>query len=158
MQKRMKDHLLSQEEIAFLLENAASGVLGTLDADGYPYCVPVHFVYLNNKICIHGLSAGEKIGNILRNQRAGFTVYRMNGLLYSDDAKSPCSVNTDYQSVVVKGTAILVEEIQRKRDVLQAIVEKYTPDLAALLIPENAVMQTSVIEITPQICTGKYYQ
>jgi len=158
MQKRMKDHQLSQEEIAFLLENAASGVLGTSDADGYPYCVPVHFVYLNNKIYIHGLSAGEKIGNIRRDQRAGFMVYRMGELLYSADAKSPCSVNTGYQSVVVKGTAVLVEEIQRKRDVLQAIVEKYTPDLAALSIPENAVMQTSVIEITPQICTGKYYQ
>ena len=157
MQKRMKDHQLSQEEIAFLLENAASGVLGTSDADGYPYCVPVHFVYLNNKIYIHGLSAGEKIGNIRRDQRAGFTAYRMGELLYSAEAKSPCSVNTAYQSVVVKGSAVLVGNLQTKREILDVVVKKYTPELACLSMPENAVMQTAVIEITPVICTGKYY-
>ena len=57
----MKDHQLSDEEAAHLLENTASGVLATLDADGSPYCVPVHFVYVNRKIYIHGLTAGEKI-------------------------------------------------------------------------------------------------
>lgn len=157
MQKRMKDHQLSQDEIVFLLENAASGVLSTLDADGSPYCVPVHFVYLNKKIHIHGLSAGKKIENIQRDSRICFTVYRMGELLYRADAKSPCSVNTEYQSVVVKGSAVLVEDQQKKRGVLQVLAEKYTPDLAALSIPENAVTQTSVIEIIPQICTGKYY-
>lgn len=85
----MKDHQLSNEEAAHLLENTASGVLATLDADGSPYCVPVHFVYVNRKIYIHGLTAGEKIENICRDPRVSFTVYRMGDFLYSADAKSP---------------------------------------------------------------------
>lgn len=157
MQKRMKDHQLPDEEVTYLLENAASGVLGTLDADGSPYCVPVHFVYVGRKIYIHGLTAGEKIENIRRDPRVCFTVYRMGELLYSAEAKSPCSVNTAYQSVVVKGSAILVDDPQAKRDILDAVVKKYTPELSCLPMPENAVKQTAVIEITPEICTGKYY-
>lgn len=157
MQKRMKDHQLSDEDMSYLLENAASGVLATLDADGSPYCVPVHFVYVSGKIYIHGLTAGEKIENICRDPRVGFTVYRMGELLYRTDTKSPCSVNTAYQSVVVKGSAALVEDTQMKREILSAVVKKYTPELACLSMPENAVMQTAVIEITPVICTGKYY-
>ncbi|WP_319378892.1 pyridoxamine 5'-phosphate oxidase family protein [uncultured Methanocorpusculum sp.] len=157
MQKRMKDHQLSNEEITYLLDNAASGVLSTLDADGSPYCVPVHFVYLDKKIYIHGLTAGEKTDNIQRDPRVCFTVYRMGELLYSAEAKSPCSVNTAYQSVVVKGSAVLVDDSQAKREILEAVVKKYTPQLACLSMPENAVMQTAVIEITPAICTGKYY-
>ncbi len=153
----MKDHQLSDEEAAHLLENTASGVLATLDADGSPYCVPVHFVYVNMKIYIHGLTAGEKIENICRDPRVSFTVYRMGDFLYSADAKSPCSVNTTYQSVVVKGSAALVEDMQMKREILSAVVKKYTPELACLSMPENAVLHTSMIEITPVICTGKYY-
>ncbi|ABN07176.1 pyridoxamine 5'-phosphate oxidase-related, FMN-binding protein [Methanocorpusculum labreanum Z] len=153
----MKDHQLSEEEITYLLENAASGVLGTSDADGSPYCVPVHFVYLDKKIYIHGLTAGEKTENIQRDPRVCFTVYRMGELLYSAEAKSPCSVNTAYQSVVVKGSAILVDDLQAKREILDAVVKKYTPQLACLSMQETAVMQTAVIVITPAICTGKYY-
>ncbi len=72
MQKRMKDHQLSEEEVTYLLENAGSGVLSTLDADGSPYCVPVHFVYLNKELYIHGLTAGEKTENIRRDSRVCF--------------------------------------------------------------------------------------
>jgi hypothetical protein len=157
MQKRMKDHQLSDEEVSSLLENAASGVLATLDADKTPYSVPVHFVYANEKIFIHSLNAGEKIENICRDPRVGFTVYRMEGLLYNADAKSPCSVNTTYQSVIMKGTAVLIKDPEIKRQVLLAIVKKYTPELANLPLPENAVLQTAVIEIMPTACTGKYY-
>ncbi|HJJ30024.1 MAG TPA: pyridoxamine 5'-phosphate oxidase family protein [Methanocorpusculum sp.] len=149
---------MSDEETTYILENAASGVLATLDEEGSPYCVPVHFVHLGQAIYVHGLNAGEKIDNILRDPRVSFTAYRMEKLLYNADTKSPCNVNTKYQSVVIKGSAVFVEDTQMKLDILKAIVQKYTPELASLSIPKTAVLQTSVIKITPVICTGKYYQ
>lgn len=81
----------------------------------------------------------------------------MDELLYNADAKSPCSVNTKYQSVIVKGTAVLIIDPEKKREILLAIVKKYTPELAGLPLPQNAILQTAVIEITPRVCTGKYY-
>ena len=100
---------------------------------------------------------GEKIDNIQRDPRVGFTAYTMEKLLYNTDTKSPCNVNTKYQSVVIKGSAVLVEDTQMKLDVLKDIVQKYTPELASLSIPKSAVLQIAVIKITPAICTGKYY-
>ena len=157
MEKRMRDHQLSDEETTYLLENAASGVLATLDEKGSPYCVPVHFVYLDQAIYVHGLNIGEKIDNMQRDPRVGFTAYTMEKLLYNTDTKSPCNVNTKYQSVVIKGSAVLVDDTQMKLDILKAIVQKYTPELASLSIPKSAVLQIAVIKITPAICTGKYY-
>ncbi len=144
-------------DIKDFLETAASGVLATLDFEGAPYSVPVHFVYVNEKIYIHSNKTGEKISNICHDPRVCFTAYRMDELLFNADIKSPCRVNTKYQSVVVKGRASLVENITIKREILKAIVEKYTPELADLPMPEAAVRQTAVIEITQVCCTEKYY-
>ena len=144
-------------EINYFFEKAASGVLATLDIEGAPYCVPVHFVYVNEKIYIHSKKTGEKITNISRDPRVCFTAYRMDELLINADIKSPCTVNTKYQSIVVKGRANLIEDITAKRGILKKIVEKYTPELTGLTIPETAVLQTAVIEITPVSCTEKYY-
>jgi hypothetical protein len=41
---------------------------------------------------------------------------------------------------------------------LQAIVEKYTPQLSHLDFPEKMMKATGIIEIEPIEITGKYYK
>jgi nitroimidazol reductase NimA-like FMN-containing flavoprotein (pyridoxamine 5'-phosphate oxidase superfamily) len=50
MQNRMKIHSLGKEQIDALLLNAQVGRIATQSIDGYPYVVPVHFLYHNEKI------------------------------------------------------------------------------------------------------------
>lgn len=157
MQNRMKTHPLSQEQIQALLEKSPTGALSTLGPDGAPYAVPVHFAVLDGALYFHGLPAGQKLDNLKADRRVCLTVWEMEGLLL-DRSGTPCDTNTAYESVVVQGTAALVEEPEDKARALNAIVGKYTPHLAGQALPENMVRGTAVVKITPTAITGKYYR
>lgn len=156
MQQRMKTHPLTQQQINALLTTSAVGTLATLDADGAPYALPVHFVWEDGSIYIHGLPRGQKLDNIARDGRVSFMTYRMDGLLMPDN-DIPCDVNTQYESVVIRGIAALVEAPERKAAILRRIVEKYTPQLKDHPLPEAMVAGTAVIQVIPETITGKYY-
>ena len=69
-----------------------------------------------------------------------------------------CDTNTEYQSVTAQGTAVFVCDIERKRDILNAIVNKYTPQYAGHQLPDNMVKGTAVISIKITELTGKYWK
>jgi hypothetical protein len=63
MEGRTKSHLLTENQIEDLLLEEHIGRLATLNSNGFPYVTPVHFIYSNKKIYIHGLVRGQKIDN-----------------------------------------------------------------------------------------------
>jgi len=154
MQGRMKKYQISFLEIEEILKEQKVGRLATLNLNGYPYVTPVHFVYENNCIYIHGLSKGQKIDNIKNNSNVCFEVEEMLGLILDE---KPCDVNTAYKSVIILGNAKLVEG-EKKVEALKAVVSKYTPHLANIPFSENMLKATSVIEIEIVEATGKRYE
>lgn len=156
MQYRMKTHPLTLEQIDILLHEVQTGCLATINADGTPYATPVHFLYYDNAVYVHGLPKGQKIDNIQTNSEVGVSVYKMEGLLLDADGK-PCDTNTAYQSVIIQGSASILADMELKKNVLKGFVEKYTPHLANADLPENMLKGTIVIEIGINSITGKYY-
>ena len=157
MQERMEKHQLTQEEIECLLTAAQTGVLSTLDPDGAPYAIPVHFAAVDGAVYFHCRTKGRKTDNLLADPRVCFTVYDMRGLILPDEPR-PCGVNTAYQSVVIRGRAALVEAADEKLAALNAIVAKYTPQFIGKELPQTAVNATAVVKITPSRTTGKFYK
>jgi len=157
MQYRMKKFQLTSEQIDELLHRADIGRLATINESGYPYVVAMHFVYYNNKIYMHGLPKGQKIGNVNRNHKACFEVDELLGLL-TDNIENACDTEAEYNSVVIVGNASLLEDLDYKREVLNKLVEKYTPQFAGKALPDNMIKGTAVIEIDIVECTGKYHK
>jgi len=155
MQARMKNHILSDCEINKLLSKALVGRIATQNDDGFPYVVPVHFIYEDNKIYIHGLNKGQKIDNIKSNDKVCFEVDEMLKLLLDEN---PCDVNTEYNSVIVFGEASIIEDENQKVCILKKIVEKYVPKLAQKDLPSNMIKAIGVIEISVLKLSGKYYK
>lgn len=155
MQNRMKNHPLSNEQITDLLNRAQVGNLATIGKDGYPYVLPVHFVYCESKIYIHGLPKGMKIDNIKTNEKVGFEAYDMKGLIKGDSA---CNTNTEYESVVITGTAKIIDDSSVKEKMLDKIVDKYTPKYTGQKLPENMIKGTAVLEVDIKDISGKYYR
>jgi nitroimidazol reductase NimA-like FMN-containing flavoprotein (pyridoxamine 5'-phosphate oxidase superfamily) len=153
----MKTHPLSEERLNDLLSRVQTGSLATLNPDCTPYNTPVHFVHMNEYIYVHGLPKGQKIDNIVRDSKVGFTAYDMQVLLLDENGK-PCDTNTKYESAIATGSATLVENVEEKRMALQKVVEKYTPHLANVPLPENMVRGTAVIRISITQLTGKFYE
>ena len=156
MQNRMKTHQLGETEINSLLATESVGRLATVNADGTPYITPVHYVYFNQKIYIHGLIRGQKMDNIAANPNICFEIDQFEKLIFPED-ESPCDVNTQYKSVIITGNARIVEDEKLKTDALNLIVEKYTPNLSGTPFG-NSIKATSVIEIEVKETTGKYYR
>lgn len=156
MQHRMKTHQLDRQQIDSLLDRAEVASLATINADGTPYVTPVHFLYQEGAVYVHGLPAGQKIGNIKANPAVCLTVYEMKGLLL-DSAGNPCDTNTSYQSVIIQGTASLLTDVGDKKTVLEGLVKKYTPSLSDRALSENMIKGTAVLKIQADATTGKYY-
>ncbi len=156
MQHRMKTHPLTDEQINRLLSRTLTGSLATLGSDGAPYVTPIHFVSLDGAIYFHGLPKGKKLDNIKADPRVSMTVYEMDSLLLDPEGK-PCDTNTKYQSIIISGSAELLDNIEIKKSILTAIVKKYTPQLVTKALPENMIKGTAVIKITIDDITGKYY-
>lgn len=154
MQGRMKQYQIALPEIEAILNTQKVGRLATLNSNAYPYVTPVHFVYADNRIYIHGLAKGQKIENIKNNPKVSFETEEMFGLILDE---KPCDVNTAYQSVIVAGNARLVDG-ETKIKALKGIVNKYTPYLSGIAFPDNMLKATSVVEIEIVEITGKRYE
>ncbi|MDD2448170.1 MAG: pyridoxamine 5'-phosphate oxidase family protein [Sulfurimonas sp.] len=157
MRHRTKTHLLTQEQILEFLHRAEVGRMGTFSKDGFPYVVPMHFVYIDNKIYLHGLPKGEKIDNIKYNQNVCFEVDEMLSLLY-EGVEDPCDVNSEFNSIIIQGHAFIVEDFDEKHKALSKIVEKFTPHLMEKEIPPKMIKGTAVIKIDIMKCVGRYYK
>lgn len=157
MQNSMKIHALTTEEIEALLSRSQVGRIDTVSPEGYPYLVPMHFVYFNEKIYAHGLARGQKLDHIALNPKVGFEVDEMMGLL-TDGVDIPCHVNTEFNSVIIMGSAKILTDPAAKKEVLNKIIDKYTPHLSGRDLPEPMVNGTAVIEIQIEKCTGKFYK
>ena len=71
---RRKKQLLSPEESLQILENGTSGVLAVAGDDGYPYTVPLSYVYHDSKIYFHAAKSGHKIDAVRNCSKASFCV------------------------------------------------------------------------------------
>ena len=123
---RRKGQQISAKECAEILSNAKSGVLGLHGDDGYPYTVPVSFVYTPGPgiqeaaaqaegikaeqlpagtlgtIGFHCAKTGHKIDAIRRNEKVSFTVVAMDEIM-------PKERTTKFCSVIVFGRARILE-------------------------------------------------
>ena len=156
MQGRMKQHQLLKEEINEVLSCAQVGRIATQNENGYPYIVPVHFVHKDDKLYVHGLIKGQKISNLIQNNKVGFEVDEMGAII--PDFENACDTNTAYKSVIILGSAQMVDDPALKITIQNSIVAKYTPQPSHLSFPEKMMRSTGIIEIQIIECTGKYYK
>ncbi len=155
MEQRMKEGAMTPEEIARLLERSAVGRVSTLGEDGWPYTVGVHYLYWAGNIYFHGLPRGEKLDNIARNPKVCFEVDELKKILH-EGIEQACKADAAYRSVVLRGTARLVEDPAEKRQILERLCQKYLPH--PLPMEEQAIGATAVVEITPESLTGKKHK
>lgn len=156
MEHRMREWTMTQEAVEALLERACVGRVSTVGEDGYPYTTAIHFLWRNGKLYFHGLPRGEKIANLLRCPKVCFETDEFQGILRGEE--DPCGADCAYESVIARGEAVLIEDLEERRGILQALVEKYTPEQAGQPMEEARVRGTAVVEITPGSLTGKYHR
>jgi nitroimidazol reductase NimA-like FMN-containing flavoprotein (pyridoxamine 5'-phosphate oxidase superfamily) len=109
---------------------------------------------------MHSFHLGQKIENIRANPKVGFEVDRHICFLpsYYFHPTDASQADTLYISVVIKGTAVIVEDSVEKAEALNSLMKKYQIEgrYAQLYSHMPSVKEVAVIKILPIEVRGKY--
>lgn len=120
---RKKKNEIATDAAKTLLLSSRRGVLAVNGDDGYPYAIPINYVYDADagKIYFHGAKAGHKVDSLHACDKVCFTVYGNETV--KEEAWAPFM-----QSVVVFGRCRLVESGERAIALLKKLAMKYYPE------------------------------
>ena len=148
---RRKRQALTQAQCQAILEQGSCGVLALSGDDGYPYAVPLSYLYHQGKLYFHCAKSGHKLDALRREPKASFCVV-------AQDQVAPLEYTTLYRSVIVFGRLRELEDDGEKRAAIEALALKYAPrDTPAHR--EEAIRRDwgplCVLELTPEHVSGK---
>lgn len=151
---RKKKNEIGMEEIKELLRCSRRGVLAVNGDNGYPYAVPINYLYDENtqKIIFHGAKAGHKVESLKKCNKVCFTVYGNETVGKEDWAPY-------MQSAVVFGRCHLVENNEIAVELLKQFAMKYYPN-EDMVNDEIAVggKATQMFQIEIEHISGKQIQ
>ena len=145
--RRFKQQL-SEAECAEILRREPRGVLAVLGDDGYPYAVPLDFVYEDGKIYFHCAGDGHKMDAIRRCDKASFCV--MDG-----GERAPGEWWLKIKSVIAFGRIRILEEREEVLSKVRALGLKYAaPDYVENELQKDG-KRVQCLELTIEHMTGK---
>lgn len=146
---RRKRQLLPPEESLAILERMTGGTLALHGDNGYPYAVPVSYVYADGKIYFHSAVQGHKMDAIRQHPEVSFCVVEQDRIV-------PAEFTTYFRSVIVFGKArILTDEVE-KRAALLRLAEKYSSGESGMQDAiDKGFDHLVMVEITVEHMTGK---
>ncbi len=154
--RRVKNEIKDKQQIEDILTEATIGRIATIGADGFPYITPVNFVFHQDKIYFH---CAHKIDNINRDNKVCFEVDIP--LSYLEVAfnrvNNGCKVHQLYKCVIIRGSAIVVDNVETKIDALNALVASHEGNrkFNTITSKEPLAKACSVVEISIESISGK---
>lgn len=172
-----KFEIKSKAKIIQFLNEQPVGRIGSIDERGYPQIIPMNFVFVEDKgrsgnleidvdktnlgtVYMHSHPFGEKIENIIRNSKVGFEVDMHICFLpsYYFHPADASQADTLYISVVIKGNAFIVTDLEEKAKALNALMIKYQKEGGYVPLTSNmaTVREVAVLKVVPDEMRGKY--
>lgn len=148
---RRQDRLLEEARAIELLRTAEYGTLSLIDEDGLPYGIPVNYVWDGkDSLYIHCAPEGKKLRAIAAHPEVSFCIVGDVNLL-------PSKFTTEYESIVLKGTAHIGLSPEERMRALVLLVEKLSPDDVEIgkKYAEKSFHRTEIIRLDITEFSGK---
>lgn len=151
---RRKDREITNiDKIEKIIAGARYMHLGMFDGD-FPYIVPLHYGYQMENgtltFYVHCAKEGYKLECMKKNNHVFVEIDRGESLITAD---IPCGYGAEYESVMCRGTATIVEEVQEKCKALQLLMKTQTGEEHE--INEKMSGEVNVIRIDVESYTAK---
>ncbi|MBB5182104.1 pyridoxamine 5'-phosphate oxidase family protein [Catenisphaera adipataccumulans] len=135
--RRFKQEI-SHAECEELLREQGRGTLCFVGENGYPYGVPINFLYDDGKIYFHGAAQGQKADSAAKNDKVCFTVIE-------PGRPDPEKRGLNVRSVMVFGRYSVVHDHAVREDKLRKLGLKYFPE-------EPEYIDKEVQKYLPTVC------
>ncbi|HEY9551507.1 MAG TPA: pyridoxamine 5'-phosphate oxidase family protein [Prevotella sp.] len=148
---RRRDRLMDEARARRLLADSEYGVLSMVDEHGLPYGIPVNYVWDGTSaIYIHCAPEGRKLQAIAAHPAVSFCIVGRVNLL-------PHQFTTEYESVVLKGTARADLDAEERMHALHLLVDKLSADYKELgrKYSEKSFHRVQIIRIDFTEFSGK---
>jgi uncharacterized protein len=146
---------MPEERVRETLLQAYSGRLASVGVNGWPYIVPLLFVWMNEEIWVHNTRArGHLRENVDHEAKVCFEVDEP-GEVFAY-GRFECDTSVAYRSVVAFGRIRILHDQQQKKAFFDALMEKYGDrnlDRPRGFFPR--LDQVTVYAITIERMTGK---
>ena len=147
---RRKRQQLSEEKSIGILQKSTAGTLALLGDNGYPYAVPISYVYADGKLYFHSALSGHKIDAIRNCDKASFCVI-------DQDEVHPEKYTTYFRSVIAFGRIHIIEDEQEKLETARLLGDRYNPNQEEALQKEieKGLSRMVMIRFDIEHLTGK---
>src|SRR5882757_1137498 len=152
---RRADRAMTSEDMLQALERGFAGRLATVSEDGYPYCVPVLYVWAERQVFLHGTSApGHLQTNVEHEPRVCFELDEPDQVF--DYGRFECDSGLAYRSVILFGRIRIAEDGAVKQRFCEALMAKYgKPDSLRPKAFFPRIDDITVYAISVERITGK---
>lgn len=148
---RRNKQLLSETESIEILTNGISGVLALAGDNGYPYAVPLNYIYFDSAIWFHCATNGHKIDAVKQCNKASFCIVSQQEIISE-------KFTSKYRSVVVFGKIAIIED----KEIINNAIRKLSLKYCSNQTNENTTREIDefkdslcIIKLTPEHITGK---
>ena len=148
---RRQDRCMDEERSRQLLLECEYTILSMVDNDGMPYGIPVNFVFERpGHLYIHCAPEGRKLQCLAHHPQVSMCMVGYTHVLASQ-------FTSEYESVVLTGTARTTLSEEEKKHALMLLVEKYSPDFRREggTAIRRSMHRTEVIRIDIKTFSGK---
>lgn len=147
--RRFKQQL-SQNECVQILERCPRGVLSVLGDDGYPYGVPLDYIYEDGKFYFHCAVTGHKLDAIAACDKASFCVI-------DEGRKEEGDWWWHFNSIIAFGRVRRIEDTNEVVAILRKIGGKYFPtDYDTEADIGRNLRRVAILELRVEHLTGKH--
>jgi uncharacterized protein len=123
-QLRRADRVMSEQRARDMLQRGFSGQIATVGADGYPYCIPLLYVWMDGEVYVHTTSArGHFRANVEHEPRVCFELDEPDQVF--DYGRFECDSGLAYRSVILFGKIRIAEDGAVKQRFCEALMAKY---------------------------------
>lgn len=146
---RRKKQKLIEKQCLDILRRAKTATLALSGDDGYPYSVPINFVYEDGKIYFHGAKEGHKIDALKNNPKVSMSIIDQEDVIEEE-------LTTYFRSVILFGKARILQSDDEIYHAIETLALKYNNDQ---IVVEKEIQREwealCCIEITIEHLTGK---
>ena len=152
MERKMykADRQMTAQQVEEALQKGNHGTLSVNGDEGYPYAVPVNYVYDDGKIYIHSAKYGYKVECLEKDNKVCFSA-----IINAEVV--PNMFTAAFVSVVATGKASFVEDDVKRREILEKFIYKMSPDFVegGMKFVNGAFPKTLLICVEPEEIKGK---
>jgi len=123
-QVRRSDRIMSEQDTQAFLKSGYAGRLATVGADGFPYCVPLLYIVMDEKIFVHNTAArGHLRTNVENHDKVCFEIDQAGEVF--NYGRFECDSSLAYRSAIVFGSIRVVDDPAVKHRFCDALMAKY---------------------------------